>query len=108
MSRFLDTEDDDPILSMVNIVDIFLVIIVILFIIIMENPLNPFSQDDVTVIKNPGKENMEILIKEGQKLEHYKSTSEAGSGQGIKAGITYRLDDGSLIYVPESEPKENN
>lgn len=107
MSRFLDAEDDDPILSMVNIVDIFLVIIVILFIIIMENPLNPFSQDDVTVIKNPGKENMEVMIKEGQKLEHYKSTSEAGSGKGVKAGITYRLDDGSLIYVPEGESKQD-
>ncbi|MFV0476479.1 MAG: DUF2149 domain-containing protein [Parahaliea sp.] len=100
--RFLDAEDDDPILSMVNIVDIFLVIIVILFIIIMENPLNPLLQDDVTVIKNPGKENMEVLIKEGKKLERYKSTSEVGSGQGVKAGVTYQLDDGSLIYVPET------
>ncbi|MCB1680245.1 MAG: DUF2149 domain-containing protein [Halioglobus sp.] len=104
--RFVDVEDDDPMLSMVNIVDIFLVIIVILFIIIMENPLNPFSRDAVTVIKNPGKENMEIVIKQGQKLEHYKSTSEAGSGQGTKAGVTYRLDDGSLVYVPESGSAE--
>ncbi|AFI83692.1 DUF2149 domain-containing protein [Methylophaga nitratireducenticrescens] len=101
--RLLGTEDDDPILSMVNIIDVFLVIIVILFILLLNNPLNPLSHDDVTVIKNPGKENMEIVIKKGEKLEHYKSSSEAGSGQGIKAGITYRLDDGSLIYVPEGE-----
>ncbi len=100
--RFLEMEDDDPMLGMVNIVDIFLVIIVILFVIIMENPLNPLLQEDVTVIKNPGKENMEILIKEGKKLERYTSSSEVGSGQGVKAGVTYQLDDGSLIYVPES------
>ncbi|MFV0510573.1 MAG: DUF2149 domain-containing protein [Shewanella algae] len=99
--RFLDVEDDDPILSMVNIVDIFLVIIVILFIIIIKNPLNPLLQDDVTVIKNPGRENMEILIKEGKKLERYQSSSEMGSGRGVKAGVTYQLDDCSLIYVPE-------
>lgn len=101
--RYLDADDDDPIISMVNIIDIFLVIIVILFIIIMKNPLNPFSSDEVTVIKNPGKENMEILIKYGEKMEHYKSVSDVGSGKGIKAGITYRLDDGSLIYVPQGQ-----
>ncbi|MDX3774197.1 DUF2149 domain-containing protein [Chromatiaceae bacterium AAb-1] len=101
--RFMDLEDDDPVLSMVNIIDVFLVIIVILFIIIVNNPLNPFSSDEVVVIKNPGKENMEITIKDGQKLEKYQSTSEIGSGIGSKAGVTYRLDDGSLIYVPEGK-----
>lgn len=101
--RFLELEDDDPVLSMVNIIDVFLVIIVILFIIIMNNPLNPFSADQVTVIKNPGQETMEIIIKDGEKLEHYRANQEIGQGPGVKAGITYRLDDGSLVYVPETD-----
>jgi len=101
--RFLDHEDEDPVLSMVNIIDVFLVIIVILFVIIVTNPLNPLSDDNVTVIKNPGQEDMEIIIKDGQKMERYQTTEQAGNGQGVKAGITYRLDDGSLIYVPEDQ-----
>lgn len=108
MRRFLDADDSDPMLSMLNVVDIFLVIIIILFMIIMKNPLNPFSSEQVTVIKNPGQENMEIIIKDGQKLEHYKSTDTAGSGQGTKAGMTYRLEDGSLIYVPEEAQPQLN
>jgi len=46
--RFLDHDDeDDPLLSVVNLIDLFLVVIGILLIVIVQNPLNPFSQDKV-------------------------------------------------------------
>lgn len=97
-----EAEADDPILSVVNLIDVFLVIIAALLIAVANNPLNPFANDtDVTVIKNAGKPNMEIFIKEGQTLEHYKSTGDIGQGEGAKAGVAYRLKDGSMVYVPE-------
>jgi hypothetical protein len=98
-----DEELDDPILSIVNAVDVFLVIIAILFIIVMENPLNPFNEDKVVVIKNPGEKNMEMTIKDGKKMEKYKATGKIGEGEGMKAGVTYQLKDGSFVYVPEKE-----
>lgn len=104
LSILEDDELDDPILSVVNAVDLFLVIIAILFIIIMENPLNPFTEEKVVVIKNPGQENMEMTIKDGEKMEKYESTGKIGQGEGMKAGVTYRLKDGSFVYVPENEP----
>lgn len=75
LSILEDDELDDPILSVVNAVDLFLVIIAILFIIIMENPLNPFTEEKVVVIKNPGQENMEMTIKDGKK---WKSMNRQG------------------------------
>lgn len=102
--RYLEADEpDDPILSVVNIIDVFLVIIAILVIVVIQNPLNPFSADEVVVVKNPGKENMTITVKQGEKLEHYEATGAIGEGQGIKAGITYRMADGTLVYVPESQ-----
>jgi hypothetical protein len=102
--RYLQGDEaEDPVLSAINIVDIFLVVIAVLVIIISQNPLNPFAEEDVTVVKNPGKENMEILIKEGQELKHYKSTGEIGEGEGMRAGVAYRLADGTMIYVPEGD-----
>ncbi|MDD2932732.1 MAG: DUF2149 domain-containing protein [Methylotenera sp.] len=102
--NILDDDDgDDPILSVVNIIDVFLVIIAVLLIAVMENPLNPFSMQDAVVIKNPGKENMEMLIKQGKELKQYKSSGKIGEGQGAKAGTAYRLKDGSMIYVPEGD-----
>ncbi len=100
--RFIDDEDaDDPMLSVINLIDLFLVIIGILMVTIAQNPLNPFSQDKVVVVENPGEADMRITIKDGQELTRYESNGEVGQGQGSRAGVTYRLDDGRMIYVPE-------
>lgn len=96
-----DLEADDPILSVVNLIDVFLVIIAALLLAVANNPLNPFSQDKVTVIKNPGQPDMEIVIKDGQRIDRYKSSGKIGSGEGEKAGVAYRMKDGSMVYVPD-------
>lgn len=97
-----DEDGDDPILSVVNLVDVFLVVIAVLLIAVLENPLNPFSKNDVMVIKDPGKETMEMLVKEGKELKRYKSSGQIGEGQGTKAGVAYKMKDGSMVYVPEA------
>ena len=106
--KFLqETDNDDPMLSVVNLIDIFLVIIAALLITVAQNPLiNPFNQQDVTVITDPGKPTMEVLIKKGEKIEKYKASGEIGGGDGEKAGVAYKMKDGSMVYVPEgtSEP----
>ena len=97
-----EPESDDPILSVVNLIDLFLVIIAALLITVAQNPLlDPFSKRDVTVITDPGKPTMEMMIKKGEKLERYKASGEMGAGDGERAGVAYRLKDGSMIYVPE-------
>ena len=101
--RFLDEDEElNPILSAVNLVDVFLVIIAALLIALAQNPLSTFSGDDVTVIKNPGKPNMEIIVKKGKEIKKYKSTGEVGSGEGMRAGVAYTMADGSFVYVPEN------
>ena len=100
--RLLDEdESSNPILSVINLVDVFLVLIAALLISIAQNPLNPFSDETVTVIKNAGQPNMELVIKDGEKVETFKSSGEIGSGDGVKAGIAYKMPDGSIVYVPE-------
>lgn len=97
-----EPDSDDPILSVVNIIDIFLVIIAALLITVAQNPLlNAFSQQDVTVITNPGQPSMEMVVKQGEKIERYKSSGQIGEGDGDKAGTAYRMKDGSIVYVPE-------
>ncbi len=100
--RILDEDEElNPLLSVINLIDVFLVLIATLLIIIVQNPLNPFSQDDVTVVKNPGEANMEMIIKKGEKIDRYKASDAIGQGEGSKAGVAYRMKDGSFIYVPE-------
>jgi len=100
--RLLDEDEGiNPALSLVNLVDVFLVLVAALLIAIAQNPMNPFLEEDVTVIKNAGKPNMEMIIKKGEVIESYKSDGEIGSGDGVKAGVAYRLADGSMVYIPE-------
>lgn len=97
-----EPETDDPILSVVNLIDIFLVIIAALLITVAQNPLlSPFAKQDVTVITDPGQPNMQIVVKKGEKVERYKASGAIGSGDGEKAGVAYRMKDGSIVYVPE-------
>jgi hypothetical protein len=80
-----------------------------LMIIIVKNPLNPFSTKNVVVVENPSEADMRITVKDGQELKRYETNGEIGEGRGTRAGITYLLPDGRLIYVPEqSRPRPPN
>lgn len=96
-----DMETDDPILSLVNLIDVFLVIIAALLLAVAHTPLNSFSQDQLTIIRNAGQPDMEIIVKDGRKIERYRGSNDSGEGRGVKAGSAYRMPDGSLVYVPE-------
>ena len=97
-----EDEELDPILSVVNLVDVFLVLVGALMMIIAANPINPFASEKVVVVKNPGEPNMGMVVKDGRKIEKYKATDTIGSGEGARAGVAYRMKDGSFVYVPES------
>ncbi|MCU7374189.1 DUF2149 domain-containing protein [Paucibacter sp. O1-1] len=102
MKLLHEAETDDPILSVVNLIDIFLVVIAALLITVAQNPMiNPFNKQDVTVITDPGKPSMEIMVKKGEKVERFKASGAIGSGDGEKAGVAYKMKDGSIVYVPE-------
>ncbi|MCX2860403.1 DUF2149 domain-containing protein [Paucibacter sp. PLA-PC-4] len=102
MKLLHEAETDDPILSVVNLIDIFLVVIAALLITVAQNPMiNPFNKQDITVITDPGKPSMEIMVKKGEKVERFKASGAIGSGDGEKAGVAYKMKDGSIVYVPE-------
>jgi hypothetical protein len=99
----LDDEmgQDDPLLSLVNLIDVFLVLIAALLLSMAMNPLSPLANGTVTVIRNQGRPDMEIVIRDGKNIERFKSDGAMGEGRGVRAGIAYRMADGSLVYVPE-------
>ena len=98
-------EDADPISVVSNLFDVAMVFAVALMVALVSryNMTEVFSQEDYTMVKNPGKENMEIITKEGQKINRYTpSEDQQKSGKkGKKEGIAYELDNGEIIYVPE-------
>lgn len=99
-------DDSDPISVVSNLFDVAMVFAVALMVALVSryNMTEVFSQEDFTMVKNPGKENMEIITKEGKKINRYTPSQEqeqASGKKGKKVGIAYELDNGEIIYVPE-------
>lgn len=98
-------EDIDPMSVVSNLFDIAMVFAVALMVALVTryNMTEMFSQEDFTMVKNPGKENMEIITKEGEKINRYTPSEDnsESSNRGKRVGIAYELENGDIIYVPE-------
>lgn len=105
ISKFLKEEDTDPLSVIVNLFDVAMVFAVALMVamVMHMNMTEVFTQEDYTIVKNPGKDNMEIITKEGNKINKYTPSQDQSSSQkkGRKVGIAYELENGEIIYVPE-------
>lgn len=105
--RLLRQQDDmDPMSVVSNLFDIAMVFAVALMVALVSryNMTEIFSKDDFTMVKNPGKENMEIITKEGQTINRYTPSEDQSSKdekKGKRVGIAYELENGEIIYVPE-------
>jgi len=105
-SLLRQTEDDDPMATVSNLFDVAMVFAVALMVALVSryNMTEMFSTEDFTMVKNPGKENMEIITKEGTQINRYtpsEDQSQADGTRGKRVGIAYELENGEIIYVPE-------
>ena len=104
-SIFFKEEDADPLSVIVNLFDVAMVFAVALMVAMVMhlNMTEIFTQEDYTIVKNPGKENMEIITKEGNKINKYTPSEDQSKDQkkGKRVGIAYELENGEIIYVPE-------
>ena len=104
-NRLLLQGDDDPMQTVANLFDVAMVFAVALMVALVAryNISEIFSKEDFTIIKNPGKDNMEIITKEGQQIKHSapSDNQQASGKRGRKVGIAYQLENGEIIYVPE-------
>ena len=80
-------EDNDPISAVSNLFDVAMVFAVALMVALVTryNMTEMLSTEDFTMVKNPGKENMEIITKEGEKIR----TSRGNEGR--KWGLRMNL-----------------
>ena len=97
--------DQDPMSGIANLFDAAMVFAVALMVAMTAffKMTDLLTQKDETIIKNPGKQNREIIVKKGKKIEKYKANGKKGRGKGKRIGIAYQLENGDVIYVPEQE-----
>jgi hypothetical protein len=97
----LGEDDDDPMLSAVNLVDVFLVLVVALLTAVAAQSSRPQAAEATPVTK-AGEAEMELVVHENGQAVRFKGSGSAGAAEGSeRAGVAYRLKNGSIVYVPE-------
>lgn len=104
-NRFLEEgEDLDPLSSLVNLFDVAMVFSVALMAALVSylDLGEMLFSDEFTIVKNPGQEDMEIIIKEGQEIRAYQAdeSQQSAGDRGRPVGTAYQLDTGEIIYIP--------
>lgn len=96
--------EEDPTAGLINLVDVWIAFAAALLIALVSyfNLPEMLNKDSkVVLVKNPGQADMEIIKKDGVKIEHYRATTEQLSGEGQRLGTAYKLKSGEVVYVPE-------
>jgi hypothetical protein len=100
---------EDPMSGLANLFDTAIglaIIILVFFTFSLHLPELLSEQSNITVVKNPGEEDMEIIIKEGKEIKHLEMTNETAGGKGKILGTAYKLETGEIIYVPVELERE--
>ncbi|WP_370574527.1 DUF2149 domain-containing protein [Methanomethylovorans sp.] len=104
-----DEEERNPLEGVANLFDtamVFAVALMLALVMSYQMPELLSPTEDITIVKNPGQEDMKIIIKEkGQPIEVMNLTDQIGGGSGDVLGTAYKLADGRVVYVPDDGNK---
>ena len=96
--------ENDPLAGVANLFDIGLVFMVGLIVTIFTayNLQDLFSEkSEISLLKMSKDQEMEIITKKGNKIKAMKVTKQKAEGRGERLGTAYKLEDGTMVYVPE-------
>ncbi|RZN39016.1 MAG: DUF2149 domain-containing protein [Methanophagales archaeon ANME-1-THS] len=95
--------DEDPMSGVANLFDVAMVFALGLMVMILLYLSLPevLTQADMTIVKNPGQQNMEIIVKSGEKIEKLDMINQTVQTEIVgEVGRIYKTRDGGMVYVP--------
>ena len=101
-SSLIKEDEPNPLTSVANLFDVAMVFALAIMIALITSYNLPEMLDptaSMTVVKNPGKADMQVIIKDGQQIEVMNMTDKLLGGEGEVIGTAYRLSNGKVIYV---------
>jgi hypothetical protein len=64
------------------------------------------SKSEVTIVKNPGRPDMELITKsKSGEIRRLKGSGRQAEGEGAAVGTVYRLNNGQMVWVPSGTGK---
>jgi len=100
-----DEDDDDPLSGVANLFDVAMVFALGLMVMLLLYLSIPevLTQTDMTIIKNPGQQNMEVIVKQGERIEKLDMMNETVQTEIVgEMGRIYKTEGGGMVYVPSN------
>ena len=96
-------EDEDPLSGVANLFDVAMIFAVGLLVMMMMYVNMPelLTSQDVTIVKNPGQDDMQIIIKNETEIEVLNMTDESVTTMGKLVASLYETEGGATVYVEE-------
>ncbi len=102
-------EEGDPLSGVANLFDVAMVFalgLIVMLLLYLSIP-EVLTQTDITIVKNPGQPNMEVIVKRGEKIEKLDMMNETVQKEIVgEIGRIYKTRDGGMIYVPAANMTE--
>jgi len=97
--------DGDPMEAVSNLFDVAMLIGIGFLVVALSSfgLKELLSSEDVTIVKDPGTSEMEVITKSEGRIERLTATDATASGKGAAIGTVYRLEDGQVIWVPAED-----
>lgn len=89
--------DEDPLGGLVNLSDLWVVVIVALMLILLQATAK--NQRTITA---KGTDGEQIPDEQMIKLERFRESPRELTGRGVRLGTAYRLENGEVVYASES------
>ncbi len=102
--RLLEPDSsDDPTSAVANLFDLAILIGVGLLVMALSSfgLKDLLSNDQITIVKNPGQPNMELIRKKGNRIERLTGTGQKIKVEGTPIGTVYRLPNGDVVWMPK-------
>ena len=96
----------DPLDGIVNLWDVAIVLAVgfLVAALAAAGVTGLLTSKNMTIVTNPGTPQMQVIVKEGDKITKLDMQSgQAGGGAGTLLGSFYKLADGTVVYVPAGQ-----
>ena len=96
-------EDDDPLSGVANLFDVAMIFAVGLLVMMMTYVNLPelLTSQDVTMVVNPGQDDMKVVIKNETVVEVLNMTDETTTTMGKLVASLYETEGGATVYVEE-------
>ncbi|CAD7771136.1 hypothetical protein AIOGIFDO_00974 [Candidatus Methanoperedenaceae archaeon GB37] len=99
--------EEDPMSGVANLFDVAMIFAVALLIALVSSYqitdlLDPTK--DVTIVKNPGQPDMQVIVKEGKEIKTLNVTEGMTEVEiAGRVGTIYNTPDGGMVYVPSAK-----